>query len=206
MVDQSTLAGAGVRVILYGSQMGQSVQVPVIPQGDWTISTGQFVFLGPRPDGSPHIMSGDLTVSSGSGLELSGTSLVLPAGGNADIQGSGELTGSSASLLSDSLTLGFDSVLTQSDGGQGMTIDSNLTWACQTTRSVSNINILGSFLLQPGCKVEMLEGSVEGAVTARTSAELTILSSLQLTVLDKGDPDEGASICPADRKKRDVRI
>ena len=189
-----TLAGAGVRVILYSSQTGQSVQVPVIPQGDWTISTGQFVFLGPRPDGTPHVMSGDLTVSSGSGLELSGTSLVLPAGGNADIQGSGELTGSSASLLSDSLTLGFDSVLTQSDGGQGMTIDANLTWACQTTRSVSNINILGSFLLQPGCKVEMLEGSVEGEVTARTSAELTILSSLQLTVLDKGNPVEGASI------------
>ena len=189
-----TLAGAGVRVILYGSQMGQSVQVPVIPQGDWTISTGQFVFLGPRPDGLAHMMTGNLTVSTGAGLELSGTSLALPAYGSVDIQGSGELTGSAATLVSNSLSLGIDSVLTQSDGGQGMTIDSNLTWVCQTTRSVSNIDILGSLMLQPGCTVEMLEGSVSGTVTALTSAELTILSSLQLTVLDKGEPVEGALI------------
>ncbi len=189
-----TLAGAGVRVILYGSQMGQSVQVPVIPQGDWVISTGQFVFLGPRPDGLPHTMSGDLTISTGAGLELSDTSLVLPADGSAEIQGSGELTGSGSSLVSNSLSLGFDSVLTQSDGGQGMTIASNLTWACQTTRSVSNIDILGSLMLQPGCPVEMLGGSVGGTVTALTSAELTILSSLQLTVLDKGEPVAGAFI------------
>ena len=189
-----TLAGAGVRVILYGSETGQSVQVPVIPQGDWVISTGQFVFLGPRPDGLPHMMSGDLTVSTGAGLELSGTSLVLPANGNAEVQGTGELTGSDASLISNSLSLGFNSVLTQSDEGQGMTIDSNLTWVCQTTRSVSNIDILGSLLLQPGCSIEMLEGSVGGAVTALTGAELTILSSLQLTVLDKGEPVTGALI------------
>ena len=189
-----TLAGAGVRVVLYGSEIGQSVQVPVIPLGDWTISTGQFVFLGPRPDGLPHMMTGGLTVSAGAGLELSGTSLVLPADGTVEIQGSGELTGSDASLVSNSLSLGFDSVLTQSDDAQGMTIDSNLTWACQTKRSVSNIDIVGSLLLQPGCIVEMLGGSVGGTVTALTSAELTILSSLHLTVLDKGEPVVGANI------------
>ena len=189
-----TLAGAGVRVVLYGSQNGQSVQVPVIPQADWIISTGQFVFLGPRPDGLPHTMSGDLTISTGAGLELSETSLVLPADGSVEIQGSGELTGSGSSLVSNSLSLGFDSVLTQSDGGQGMTIASNLTWACQTTRSVSNIDILGSLMIQPGCPIEMLEGSVGGTVTALTSAQLTILSSLQLTVLDKGEPVAGALI------------
>ena len=189
-----TLAGAGVRVILYGPDAGQLVQVPVIPQGDWTISADQFVFLGPRPDGLPHTMTGNLTVSTGGGLELSETSLVLPAYGSVNIEREGELTGSGASLVSNSLSLALESVLTQSDGGQGMTIDSNVTWVCQTTRSVINIDIVGSFLLQPGCSVEMLEGSVGGTVTALTGAELTILSSLQLTVLDKGVPVEGALI------------
>lgn len=189
-----TLAGAGVRVVLFGSQMGQSVQVPVIPQGDWTISTGQFVFLGPRPDGSPHTMSGDLTLSTGSGLELSGTSLILPPSGVVDVEGSAELTGSDSSLEANSVSLGIDSVLTQSDGGMGLTLEANATWVCQTTRSVSNVIITGSLLLQPGCSVEMLEGNVEGTVTALTSAELTILSSLYLTVLDKGEPVEGALI------------
>ena len=39
-----TLEGAGVRVMLYGGQNGQSVQVPVIPEGDWTISSGKMWF------------------------------------------------------------------------------------------------------------------------------------------------------------------
>ena len=143
-----TLAGAGVRVTLYGSQIGQSVQVPVIPQGDWTISTGQFVFLGPRPDGLPHTMTGDLTISTGAGLELSDTTLSLPADGVVEVEGSGELTGSGATLDANSVSLGIDSVLTQSYGGQGMILDSNLTWVCQSTRSVSNVIILGSLMLQ----------------------------------------------------------
>lgn len=189
-----TLAGAGVRVVLFGSQIGQSVQVPVIPQGDWTISTGQFVFLGPRPDGSPHTMTGDLTLSTGSGLELSGTSLALPSDGLVEVEGTAELTGSASTLQANSVSFGIDSVLTQSDGGLGLTLESNVTWVCQTTRSVWNVVITGSLLLQPGCSVEMLEGDVEGTITALTSAELTVLSSLQLTVLDKGEPVQGALI------------
>ena len=63
-----TLSGAGIRVTLYGSQMGQSVQVPVIPQGDWTIDSGQFVYLGERPDGTPHVLTGNLTLRTGAGL------------------------------------------------------------------------------------------------------------------------------------------
>ncbi len=189
-----TLAGAGVRVVLFGSQIGQSVQVPVIPQGDWTIASGQFVFLGPRPDGSPHTMSGDLTLSTGSGLELSGTTLALPSDGIVEVEGSGELTGSDSTLRANSISLGLDSTLTEADAGLGLTLEANVTWVCQTKRVVVNVIITGSLLLQPGCSVEMLEGSVEGTVTALTSAELTVLSSLQLTVLDKGTPVEGALI------------
>ena len=75
-----TLAGAGVRVILYGSQMlvNQS-KFQLFLKEIGPFLAGQFVFLGPRPDGLPHTMSGNLTVSTGGGLELSETSLVLPA-------------------------------------------------------------------------------------------------------------------------------
>ena len=40
-----TLDGAGTRVTLYGGQAGQSVQVQVIPEGDWTIASGQDIVL-----------------------------------------------------------------------------------------------------------------------------------------------------------------
>ena len=66
-VDVS-LGGAGVRVTLYGGTMGQSVQIPVIPAGDWTITSGQFVYLGARPDGAPHVLTGDLTLETGLSL------------------------------------------------------------------------------------------------------------------------------------------
>lgn len=189
-----TLLGAGVRVTLYGSQMGQSVQVPVIPQGDWTIDTGDYVFLGARPDGSPHILTGDLTVLTGGALELEDTTLQLPSDGVVSIEGSGSLTGSGATLNAHSLSLGIDSLLTQSQSDSGLTIDANVTWVCQTTRSSVNIDILGSLLIQPGCDVEILDGQVLGAVTVLTGSKLTLQSSLEITVLDKGQAVSGATV------------
>ena len=189
-----TLAGAGVRVTLYGSQMGQSVQVPVIPQGDWTIDTGDYVFLGARPDGSPHQLTGDLTVLTGGALELADTTLELPADGMVSIEGSGSLTGSGATINANSLALGIDSVLTQSQGDSGLTIDANVTWVCQTTRNSVNVDILGTLLIQPGCDVEILDGQVLGTVTVLTGSKLTLQSSLEITVLDKGQAVSGATV------------
>ena len=100
-VDVS-LGGAGVRVILYGGTMGQSVQVPVIPQGDWTITSGQFVYLGARPDGAPHVLSGDLTLETGSGLQLDRTTLMLPEGGTVNVEGSAQLLGDASTITAHS--------------------------------------------------------------------------------------------------------
>ena len=189
-----TLLGAGVRVTLYGSQMGQSVQVPVIPQGDWTIGAGEYVFLGPRPDGSPHALTGDLTVATGGGLELADTTLQLPSDGEIHIEGTGSLTGTASTIEAASVSLGIDSTLSQSESGVGLTVDADVAWVCQTTRVSQNVDILGNFLIQPGCEVEILDGRVGGTVTALTGAKLTLLSSLEITVLDKGLAVAGATI------------
>jgi hypothetical protein len=45
-VVDATYQGAGVRVVLTGGYIGQSVQVPVIPTGDWTIPSNKVVIFG----------------------------------------------------------------------------------------------------------------------------------------------------------------
>ena len=150
VVDVS-LGGAGVRVTLYGATMGQSVQVPVIPQGDWTITSGQFVYLGARPDGTPHMIDGDLTLETGSGLQLASTAVILPSDGTVNVQGSAQLLGDASSITAQSFTMGFDSILS-SGSADAFTVNGNVSWACQTLRTSEGVEINGNLALQPGCK------------------------------------------------------
>ena len=192
-VDVS-LGGAGVRVTLYGATMGQSVQIPVIPEGDWTITSGQFVYLGARPDGAPHVLSGDLTLETGSGLQLDGTTLILPASGAVNVQGSAQLLGDASVITAQSYSMGLDSTLSSSDSETGLRVIGNVSWACQTLRTSEYVHIQGNLLLQPGCQMDLIAGTVSGDVTALTSAELNVLSKLTVRVLDQGEPVEDALI------------
>ncbi len=188
-----TLDGAGVRVSLTGGQGGQSVQIPVIPSGDWTIPSGQFVVLNPKVDGSAHTLTGDLTISNNAGLSLVGVDLQLPQTAEIDIQGSGILSGQDATISAPNIFAGTTAMVS-ADPGKSLTIDANLIWSCQTLREVSQLLIMGSLTLQPGCEVEMTGGSVEGSITVLTGGDFTLLSKLEVTVLDKGEPVVGAVV------------
>ena len=192
-VVDATLQGAGVRVTLYGGQTGQSVQVPVIPQGDWTISSGQDVVLGPRPDGQPHQLSGDLTVANNGALTLVSTDVTLAPGQTITVEGTGQLIGEDATITADALQASGQSVLTGTDSAS-LTLDMNVQWGCLSDREVQHLNILGSLVVQPGCEIDIMGGSVEGTITAMTGAVFTSSSTLDLVVLDKGEPVEGALI------------
>ena len=188
-----TLDGAGVRVSLIGGQGGQSVQIPVIPSGDWTIPSGQFIVLNPKVDGSAHILTGDLTISNNAGLSLVGADLQLPQDAEIDVQGSGILSGQDATISAPNIFAGTTAMVT-ADSGKTLTIDANLFWSCQTLREVSQLLIKGSLTLQPGCEVEMTGGDVEGSITVLTGGDFTLLSNLEVTVLDKGEPVVGAIV------------
>ena len=192
-VDVS-LGGAGVRVILYGGTMGQSVQVPVIPQGDWTITSGQFVYLGARPDGAPHVLSGVLTLETGSGLQLDHTTLMLPEGGTVNVQGSAQLLGDASTISAHSFSMGQDSTLSSTNTEDGFAVIGNVSWACQTLRTSDYVHIEGNLMLQPGCTMDLIAGTISGTVTALTGGELNVLSELNVRVLDQGEPVEDALI------------
>ena len=188
-----TLEGAGARVTLFGGQAGQSVQVPVIPQGDWTISSGQDVVLGPRPDGQPHQLTGDLTIGNNGVLTLISTEVVVSSGHTISVEGTGQLIGEDASITADALQASGQSVITGTDTAS-LTLDTNVQWGCLNPLELQHLNILGSLTLQPGCEIDVMGGTVEGSITAMTGAEFTGSSTLDLLVLDKGDPVEGALI------------
>lgn len=188
-----TLDGAGVRVTLTGGQLGQSVQIPVIPAGDWNIPSGQFIVLNPKVDGTSHMLSGDLTISNNAGLSLQGVGLQLPQSAEIDIQGTGVLSGQDATISAANIFAG-NSAMLSADADSTLTIDSDISWACQSLREISKLHIKGSLTLQPNCQVEMTGGAVEGNINVLTGGEFTLLSQLDITVLDKGVAVEGALI------------
>ena len=188
-----TLDGAGARVTLYGGQNGQSVQVPVIPDGDWTIASGQDVVLGPRPDGQPHQLTGDLTVANNAALTLVSTDVVLSSGHTVSVEGTGQLIGEAATITADALQASGESVLTGSDT-ESLTLDANVQWGCLSPREVQHLNILGTLTVQPGCEIDVMSGTVEGTITAMTGAVFTSSSTLEIEVFDKGEPVDGALI------------
>ena len=189
----ATLAGSGVRVTLYGGQSGQSVQVPVIPEGDWTVTSGQDIVLGPRPDGQPHALTGDLTVANNGRLTLVNTALNLETASTVSLQGTGVLQGDDAHLVAPWIQASAQSLLTGVAGG-GLVVDGDVQWGCLSPRTVGELVINGNLTVQPGCDVSLANGTVNGQVTAQTGATFTLTSSLQVTVLDKGQPVEGALI------------
>ncbi len=188
-----TLLGSGVRVTLYGGQNGQSVQVPVIPQGDWTVASGQDIVLGPRPDGQAHQLVGDLTVSNNARLTLIGTTLHVANGQSVTLQGTGVLQGQGATLTSSTVQASGQSLLSGTSEGP-LTVNAEVQWGCMSLREVESLTLNGNLTVQPGCEIELTNGAVNGMVSAQTGAQFTSSSSLSITVLDKGLPVEGALI------------
>lgn len=190
-----TLLGSGVRTTLNGGQTGQSVQIPVIPSGDWTVSSGQSVVLGPRPDGQHHVLNGDLTVANNARLSLQSTVLVVSAGNAVTLQGSGMIDGNDAILRADLVQSSGLGLLTGPAAGSSVfTVDGDVEWACQSERSPARLLIDGNLTVQPGCTVSLSEGDATGIVEVRTSGQFTTRSSLGIQVLDKGSPVEGVLI------------
>ena len=188
----ATLDGSGVRVVLYGGQQGQSVQVPVIPVGDWTVGSGQDIVLGPRPDGQPHQLAGDLEVANNGRLTLMDTTLLLGPSNSVTLQGSGTLLGHNAHLSAPSLQASGQSLISGTAGT--FTLSSEVQWGCLSERTVERLVLNGNLTVQPGCDISLTNGSVNGRVTAQTGATFTSSSSLSITVLDKGQPVSGALI------------
>jgi hypothetical protein len=184
--------GAGVRAELIGNQAGQSVQIITVPQGDWNLPSSSTIVLGAKPDGSPHMLNGNLNFATNSQLKLIDTTLIVDSSSAVDLGASGTLTGDGGILNATSLSLNVQSTFTSE--GNGLEIQSPVSWSCSSAQSISNIRFTSSLSIGALCEVEMTGGEANQQITVGTGGSFSLFSILEINVLDKGTPVEGATI------------
>ena len=184
--------GAGVRAELIGNQAGQSVQIITVPQGDWNLPSSSTIVLGAKPDGSPHILNGNLNFATNSQLKLIDTTLIVDSSSSVDLGASGTLSGDGGILNATSLSLNVQSTFTSE--GNGLEIQSPVQWSCSSAQSISDVRFTSTLSIGALCEVEMTGGEANEQITVGTGGSFSLFSVLEISVLDKGVPVEGATI------------
>ncbi len=186
-VIEAIFSSTGVTQSLIGGQLNQVVQIPVIPQGDWTINSGQSVILGPRPDGLPHSISGNLELLGDSSLKVISSSISIPSGSQVSLFDQSQIIGDNAIISAPNIEINSLAKLTSLDNSQ-LIVEAPVVWSCSSTISTISLLFKQTIELQPNCDIEMLGGSIDSSFNIPISSSFTQLSSLELVVLDKGDP------------------
>jgi len=192
-IIEAIFSGTGVTQTLTGGQTNQVVQIPVIPQGDWTITTGQSVILGPRPDGQPHIISGNLIMQGTSTLKIISSELIVNSNSEISIFSSSQIIGEDSKIIADKVNIYSSASLTSVESSQ-LFVDSMVNWSCTSTSSIVSVIFNKSLELHSNCHIEMLGGEIVSVINVPNQASFTQLSSLELSVIDKGIPVENALI------------
>jgi hypothetical protein len=184
--------GAGVRAELIGNQAGQSVQIITVPQGDWNLPSSSTIVLGAKPDGTPHMLNGNLNFGTNSQLKLIDTTLIVDSSSSVDLGASGTLSGEGGILNATLLTLNVQSTFTSVGGG--LEIQSPVSWSCSSVQSINNIRFTSTLSIGPLCEIEMTGGEANEQITVGSGGSFSLSSILEISVLDKGAPVEGATI------------
>lgn len=189
----ATYGGVGALSTPTGVQGGtHTIQVPIMPQADWTLSSGSVVVLGPTDDGMPHSAGGNITIPANAKLILMDTSLMIPEGANLIVNSYGDFEGENSQFHGDIIS---HSDLFSDSSTSNLTVDGDVFWtSCQNDIELYNLHIEGSIQLDNSCKVTINSGSTPLSWTIGVGAVFEIVNRLDVTVLDKGEPVQGATI------------
>lgn len=189
-----TVLGAGLVATLYGGVSSQVIQVPVIPNGDWTIGQGQSITLGPTPDGQPHFVLGNLLVEGNGQLILTNTELMVAEGKTVQIVGNGQILGDNSTIYSPSISLADDALLQSNSLDQSISIDSPVSWSCNGHKSTQGLVFYQLLSISQNCNLSIIEGSILGPTTVSQTSSIELITSLTVDVADRGLPVQGAII------------
>ena len=189
----ATFGGIGAISTPIGVQGGtHTIQVPIMPQGDWTLPAGSIVVLGPTEDGTPHAAGGNITIPANANLVLQDTSLTIPQGATLTVDSYGIFEGEDSEFHGNVVS---HSTYFANSESTNLSIHGNVFWtACQSDITAYNLHINGDVQLDNSCKVTINSGSVPSDIIIGTGAVFEIVNTLHVTVLDKGEPVQGASV------------
>ncbi len=189
----ATYAGVGALSTPIGVQGGtHTIQVPIMPQGDWVLNGGTVVVLGPTEDGSPHMAGGNITIPSNAQLVLQDTTLQLPSYATLTVDSYGDFEGTNSQLVGNVISHSSDF---SDSPSSNLTVTGDVLWtSCQTDIILHNLLVQGDVQLDNSCKVTINSGTISGQVTVGAGAIFEIVNTLEVTVLDKGDAVQGATI------------
>ena len=189
----ATFAGVGAISTPTGVLGGtHTIQVPIMPQGDWILPAGSVVVLGPTEDGMPHLAGGNITIPANANLILQDTALMIPQGATLLVDSHGNFEGENSEFHGDVVSHSADFANSPSSN---LSIHGDVFWtSCQNDIDVYNLHINGDVELDNSCKVAINSGSVPTNTTVGIGAVFEIVNTLHVTVLDKGVPVQGATI------------
>ena len=168
------------------------IQIAVVPgSGDWTIPSG----VDARLVSGEFVLDGNLTIESSASLMLIDSTLTIPSTAQLNIQPNGRLKGDNGSFHGGtaSLTAGIPLV----GEGDGLTLSTDITFTCYDPWTWVQTSVTGSLHLNQDCELILDGGHATGTVVVETDASLTQRSHLSVTVLDTGEPVEGANVSVA---------
>ena len=189
----ATFAGVGAISTPTGTQGGtHTIQVPIMPQGDWVLPVGSVVVLGPTEDGTPHSAGGNITIPANANLILQDTALTIPTYATLMVDSYGNFEGENSEFHGDVVSHSADFANSPSSN---LSVHGDVFWtSCQNDIDVYNLHINGEVQLDNSCKVTINSGSVPSNTTVGVGAVFEIVNTLHVTVLDKGEPVSGATI------------
>ena len=189
----ATYAGVGALSTPAGVQGGShTIQVPIMPQGDWNLGAGSVVVLGPTEDGSPHMAGGNITIPSNAQLILQSTSLQIPEFATLIVNSYGDFEGMNSQFHGDIIS---HSGLFSDSVDSNLSVMGDVLWtSCQSDLILYNLHVAGDTQLDNSCRVTINSGSVSPNVSVGVGASLEIVNTLHVAVLDKGVGVQGATI------------
>ena len=188
----ATSGSSGAQATLMGGVANQEIALPAIPDGNWTIPSGTHVVLGPSMDGQGHSLSGNLTIETDASLTLQDSTLHLMEGESLRTEGTGQLIGQGGILSGGQVNV--DTQAPFQGQGKGLILDAQVHWNCSTPPSITMVTFAISLNLGDGCAVTLTRGALVAEPSLSTGSSLLLRNVLDMIVLDKGSPVEGATL------------
>ncbi|DAC61184.1 MAG TPA: hypothetical protein D7I03_01035 [Candidatus Poseidoniales archaeon] len=191
-IVQASLLGTGVSETLYGGIQDQSIQIPLIPSGDWIISGNQHISL--QSFEATQSFTGDLVINDDAILQITNLDLELASGKVIILNDNAQIIGTNSSIKADSIFVNDASLIASMGSSSNLQIDSDLEWNCQGQKLSSNLFFSQQLSLGSGCHLTIENGVAAGQLTVPTDSSFKITSSLVVSVIDRGLPVSNAVV------------